>query len=153
VKVTRHKPYATSPNWVIEPKSVGPGVITARTLLSEDAPCVAVRDLNCTGDPVQLSKDVCVGTSLPAQVYEPVPDVEKASNDLNLSRRTGNLRGAQTLQLSAFPIKIRISVGNNRKPREMMSATPPIFLSRVHLKSTCSRYTSPYLQTYLKRND
>ena len=97
VKVMRHNPYATSPNWVVEPKSVVPGVITARTLLSEDAPCVAVRVLNCTGDPVQLSKDVCVGTALPAQVFESVLDVEMVDSGLNSSKRTGNSRGAQPL--------------------------------------------------------
>ena len=67
---------------MIELKSVGPGVITARTLLSEDALCVAVRVLCCTDDPVKLAKDVCVGTSLPAQVYESVPGVETADSDL-----------------------------------------------------------------------
>ena len=48
VKITRHSPYATSPNWVIEPKAVGPGVLTTRTLLAEDAPCAAVRVINYT---------------------------------------------------------------------------------------------------------
>jgi len=68
VKITRHSPYATSPNSVIEPKAVGPGVLTARTLLGDDAPCAAVRVIIYTDDPVRLSKDTCMGTALPAEV-------------------------------------------------------------------------------------
>ena len=81
VKVTRYNPYATSPSWVVEPKSVGPGVITGRTLLAEDAPCAAVRVINYTDDPVLLSKDVCVGTASPAEVCEPAVADKPARND------------------------------------------------------------------------
>ena len=85
VKVTRQSPYATSPNWVIEPIAVGPGVLTARTLLAEDAPCAAVRVINYTDDPVRLSKDTCMGTALPAEVCEPATSVESTGNGRKFS--------------------------------------------------------------------
>jgi len=71
VKITCHNPYASSPNWVVEPKAVKSGVITARTLLAEDTPCAAVRVINYSDNPVCLKKETCMGTALPAEVCEP----------------------------------------------------------------------------------
>ena len=72
VKVTRHSPHATSPNWVIEPKAVGPGVITASTVLAEDTPYAAIRVINYSNDSARIAKGACVGIALPAEICAPV---------------------------------------------------------------------------------
>ena len=59
VKVTKHSPYTTSPNWVVEAKPVGPGVVSARTLLAEDAPCAAIRAMNYSDNSYRLTENVC----------------------------------------------------------------------------------------------
>jgi len=70
VKVTKHCPYTTSPNWVVEAKSMKPGVVTARTLLAEDTPCAAIRVINYSDNSCKLSENLCVGTATPVNVCE-----------------------------------------------------------------------------------
>ena len=168
VKITRHSPYATSPNWVIEPKAVGPGVLTARTLLAEDAPCAAVRVINYTDDPVRLSKGTCMGTALPAEVCELATSVELTGNGRKFSADADKLNG--NLFRSAAVGKRRkccqqqsANAGNyNRDPSKCRQQTamtgnsvgnPNCLPSLVYLKNTYSRCTSRYLRNCLPRND
>ena len=97
VKVTKHSPYTTSPNWVVEAKSVKPGVVSARTLLAEDTPCAAIRVINYSDNPCQLSENLCVGTASPAEVCEAdggncgtafPPGVGKGRPDLRTAAQT-----------------------------------------------------------------
>jgi len=97
VKVTKHSPYSTSPNWVVEAKSVKPGVVSARTLLAEDTPCAAIRVINYSDNPCQLSENLCVGTASPAEVCEAdggncgtafPPGVGKGRPDLRTAAQT-----------------------------------------------------------------
>jgi len=95
VKLTWNSWPTPSADWVVEAKRWRPGVFAARTLLSDNSKCAAVRIANTSGFPFHLTKGRFVGDAKIAESAEekrPSTLDESGPGELGCSRGTGTDR-------------------------------------------------------------